>query len=427
MPHTVFFSWQIDTPPRSGRNFIERALRKVLVELASTPELEEAVRDDLALDKDTKGIAGQPPIAETIFKKIDAAAVFVPDLTFVGTRKDGRPTPNPNVLIEYGWALKGLSHGRIVGVMNTAHGEPTAESMPFDMRHLRYPICYCLSDDADAATRKDQLDKLAKALATAIQAVLESEEFKAALPRPPAPSPFPAATPMDGHSRFRPRGKALGSKCDPFSGNVQSEVRLHSGASLWLRVMPVSDSGKTFAPATLMRAAQAQGILWLMPIISGAAAWDFLRAADGAGMYPVLSSGEDTRAVGFVFRTGEVWAIDTYALDPPMGNRSGIPLVEAEMSSALKRYASFINLLGIQPPYRWIGGMEGIQGKGIYIPSRPNYASILGPQGACLSDVVVEEGQYDLATSAGEALLPFFRKLFEECGSERPDYLPVPN
>jgi hypothetical protein len=37
---------------------------------------------------------------DTIFRKIDGTAIFVPDLTFVGKRADGRPTPNPNVLIE---------------------------------------------------------------------------------------------------------------------------------------------------------------------------------------------------------------------------------------------------------------------------------------------------------------------------------------
>jgi hypothetical protein len=66
----------------------------------------------------------------------------VPDLTFIGKRPDGRPTPNPNVLLEYGWALKSLTHARIVPVMNAAYGEPIGNAMPFDMRHLRNPITY---------------------------------------------------------------------------------------------------------------------------------------------------------------------------------------------------------------------------------------------------------------------------------------------
>jgi hypothetical protein len=47
-------------------------------------------------------VAGQPPIVETILRKTDEAAVFVADMTFTAKRVDGRPSPNPNVLIEYG-------------------------------------------------------------------------------------------------------------------------------------------------------------------------------------------------------------------------------------------------------------------------------------------------------------------------------------
>jgi hypothetical protein len=53
--------------------------------------VEEAVRD-LSVDRDTKDVPGSPPIVDTIFREIDNAAVFVPDLTFVGDRLDGRRT-----------------------------------------------------------------------------------------------------------------------------------------------------------------------------------------------------------------------------------------------------------------------------------------------------------------------------------------------
>ena len=126
------------------------------------------------------GVAGSPPIVDTIFRKIEQAAVFVPDLTFVGKRLDGRPTPKPNVLIEYGWALNSLTHSRIVPVMNTAYGEPVADAMPFNMRHLRNPITYCCPDDLDDGARKQVRDALAEKLETAIRAVLNSDEFKSA-------------------------------------------------------------------------------------------------------------------------------------------------------------------------------------------------------------------------------------------------------
>jgi hypothetical protein len=161
---TVFFSWQADTPTKNGRNLIERALERAISRIGKDTTVEDAVRDELLIDRDTKGVPGSPPIVDTIFRKIDQAAVFVPDLTFVGNRIDGRPTPNPNVLIEYGWALKSLSHVRIVPIMNVAFGTPNAESMPFDMRHLRNPITYDCPEDADEETRKRVREALANDL-----------------------------------------------------------------------------------------------------------------------------------------------------------------------------------------------------------------------------------------------------------------------
>jgi hypothetical protein len=109
--------------------------------LGEDAEIKRAIRDEgLMVDRDTEGMPGVPPIVDTIFDKIDAATNFVPDLTFVGKRMDRRPTPNPNV----------------------AFGEPTAATMPFDMRHLRHPKCtYCLPKGASERRRREELAKLA--------------------------------------------------------------------------------------------------------------------------------------------------------------------------------------------------------------------------------------------------------------------------
>jgi hypothetical protein len=112
MSNTVFFSWQSDRLPKEGRNFTQKALETAVQSIAQDITVEPAIREGLEVDKDTKGVPGSPPIVDTILKKIEAAAVFVPDFTFVGTRVRGEPTGNPNVLIEYGWALRCLTHAR---------------------------------------------------------------------------------------------------------------------------------------------------------------------------------------------------------------------------------------------------------------------------------------------------------------------------
>jgi hypothetical protein len=71
--HTVFYSWQDDIPSKDCRSFIEQA--SAINQLAQDVTLDEAVRQEgLAMDKDTAGVAGSPPIFDTIFRKIDAAA-----------------------------------------------------------------------------------------------------------------------------------------------------------------------------------------------------------------------------------------------------------------------------------------------------------------------------------------------------------------
>ncbi len=155
MAATVFFSWQADTPNNLGRNFVRKALEDACARIASDTSIDEAHRD-LEVDSDTQGIAGQPPIVETILKKIEASRVFVADMTFVARRPDGGSSPNPNVLIEYGYALRSLTHERIICVMNTAYGKPSAEALPFDLRHLRWPRCYELDETATPEVRGAQ-------------------------------------------------------------------------------------------------------------------------------------------------------------------------------------------------------------------------------------------------------------------------------
>jgi hypothetical protein len=213
MSHTIFFSWQADTPTNDSRNFIEKALGTAIKGLMADVSIDSAIREaGVRIDKDTKGVAGTPPIVDTIFRKIDAAGAFVADLTFVGTRLDGRPTPNPNVLLEYGWALKSRGHASVVCVMNTAYGEPSEASLPFNMKHLRWPITFHLPETADAAKRSDVLVGLATDLRSALRDILRSAEF---LGRAPPPSPWSVV--LDGPLR-------------PVSGTLPANHATHPSA-----------------------------------------------------------------------------------------------------------------------------------------------------------------------------------------------------
>jgi hypothetical protein len=417
MPHTVFFSWQADRPTREGRNFVERALERAIGKIGADTTMEEAVRE-LEVDRDTKGVPGSPPIVETIFNKIDEATVFVPDLTFVGTRPDGRPTPNPNVLIEYGWALKSLGHGRIVPVMNTAFGEPTPDAMPFDMRHLRNPIQYSCPIGVSDEARKQAKDVLAKTLERCIRDVLLTEDFKANRAEVLPTKLFLGCDPKDGLGKFREPGEPLG-----VSENFlqpANEIRITDGPVVWLRLMPTTDSGRIWQVTELKKAATTQNG-FILPLLEGWRELNYLRGPDGFGIYAPLSAARDiTSAAVFTFKTGEVWSIDSYLLEAMSAHgNNAIPTLEKEFQNALKQYGEFLLRLGLEPPFRWIAGMENLKGRGL-IDTFGRLAGFRGPSGYCISDVVVEEGFHHPGDSPAKSIEPFFIKLFDSCGMERP-------
>lgn len=167
---TVFYAWQSDSPPRDNRSFIESALEAALRNLQKSGNIDSSPR----LDKDTKGVPGIPDIANTILEKIRASDAFVADVSLVGTAGeqasgDYRVIPNPNVLIELGYALAELGWERIVLVLNTATGAP--DDLPFDLRNRRWPLVYEIKSDADESSRAEAKRKLTSQLHNAIELI----------------------------------------------------------------------------------------------------------------------------------------------------------------------------------------------------------------------------------------------------------------
>lgn len=142
---TVFWSWQSDLDARVTRNVIRDALADAI------DGLQAEVEERTELTSDTKGVPGSPDIVATILAKIDAAAVFVGDVTPIAISASGKAVANPNVLIELGYAKKSLGLNRVLLVWNTAFEGTTPERLPFDMRTRRAPIGFNLATGADKA------------------------------------------------------------------------------------------------------------------------------------------------------------------------------------------------------------------------------------------------------------------------------------
>jgi hypothetical protein len=159
---TVFYSWQSDLPNATNRGLILDSLERA----AKTIRTDDSVTVEPVLDRDTQNVPGAPDIGHTIFEKIDKAAAFVADVSIINQGL-GRPTPNPNVLIELGYALKTLRNTRTILVANTAFGP--VESLPFDLRTKRV-LTYHLPHGAE--DKPEQRRKLQEGVEAALRAIL---------------------------------------------------------------------------------------------------------------------------------------------------------------------------------------------------------------------------------------------------------------
>lgn len=163
MRRTVFYSWQSDLPTKTNRNFIEKCLSRALVSIGRDSD----AKIDPVLDRDTANIAGAPDIAHSILAKIAMADVFVADVTIINSGS-GRPTPNPNVLIELGYAISELGWENIILVQNTEFGSP--ELLPFDLRGHR-TIVYSASGETGPSEARGLLQgRLESGLKAALEA-----------------------------------------------------------------------------------------------------------------------------------------------------------------------------------------------------------------------------------------------------------------
>ncbi|MEJ7575740.1 MAG: hypothetical protein WKF74_01905 [Pyrinomonadaceae bacterium] len=147
----VFYSWQSDLPNPTNRGFIQKALENAAKSIRDDDSIEVEPR----IDHDTSGVPGAPDIISTILQKIDEADAFVADISIINLG-ERRPTSNPNVLIELGYALKAKGAEKIILVINTAFGPP--ESLPFDLR-MRRAITYNMPEQYDdKATERRRLE-----------------------------------------------------------------------------------------------------------------------------------------------------------------------------------------------------------------------------------------------------------------------------
>lgn len=385
--------------------------------------LVESERDDqFLLDKDTQGVPGMPPISEVIFDKITNCGIFVPDLSFVGSTQKGRALPNPNVLIEYGWALNSLGYQRIVPVLNSAFGDPSEKELPFDMRHLRRPITYKLSKSSTPKQKSAEKIKLEKDFVRAFQLILKSGVIKKK--EPESLEQFIETQSTTDPSTFFETGEKIGSVGRIYQGDTQ--LTLPDNEHLFLRIIPtqpVPEFPTSKAALDIMRSSE------IRPFGIDISGWNSGRNKFGA--IAVENVNEKVLAFTQLFKNHEIWGIDTQTIDKesnmdwfktPFGYFPSSNL-EKSFLITLESYLEFCNkIIKLPLPLKVIAGATNVGEFKIYVPEWTDY----GPLGRFVGEVfeqhIIYDGQIDNYEDKPETILrPFFEKIWEEAGFERPD------
>ena len=410
---TVFFSWQLDTDRKTGKNFLQDAMREACKQLSKDPEFVEAERDFEA-DSDTSGVSGQPHIATTILSKIEAATVFVADLTYVGsTDNHKKRIPNANVMLEYGWALKVLGPNRILSLMNTAYGAPDTHPLPFDLDHFRWPIQFKLPPDADKSTTKQVLASLVHDLKKALRSLLvhNSEEREASAPQ------HVARQPLHGRSRFRRPDQVVGETWEPlmpFPLLPKRRVLFAEGPTMYLRLIPERSIATPLNDMRMADAALQTGAFRLRPFTSGQDIHQ-LRAEDGIGMCWMINSDNRTESVAFAFEDGEIWSVDSALLRSSRTDILPAYEIESAFMDGLKNYLGFLRYLGLQGRYKWIAGLEGASGRRFFFSATMGHLQPFYGQDL-LSDRLEVDGIISIETTdVASALEPFFSRIYQKC------------
>lgn len=124
MKVSIFYSWQSNLPNKTNRSFIQAAIEVAL------KEINKDNRIVACIDRDTKDELGSPDIRTSIFNKINHSKFFICDISI-----NENQMPNPNVLIELGYAIKTLGWSKIICLFNSQTGK--IEDLPFDINHNR--------------------------------------------------------------------------------------------------------------------------------------------------------------------------------------------------------------------------------------------------------------------------------------------------
>lgn len=378
----VFWSWQSDTPGKTGRFFVRDALQAAIAHLQQFDEIvEPAEREAVSamhLDHDRKGASGSPDLARLILDKIESAAVFVADVTPIGIVEkaggDGngngngnvnisrpRKPINSNVAIELGYALHALTDRSLLMVMNDHYG--SREDLPFDLRHKAGPFSFTLAPNADADTiakaSRNLTAHFVEALKLCVATKVADEQRNQPLQRTQL---------ITGPATFFSNSDALATAGYP----TEREMRFGADDVAYIRLIPMTND-----PVGLARMNKTFELRNPCPMsldVGGTPGRNkdgpIIYFHDGASTVTALTQGFPSGALWGV--TGNVFV--PYLQKNPIAQTEKIintlPMITLEklFVRVLKNYLKVEADLGLLPPFTLIVGITGLEGVSLTAP-----------------------------------------------------------
>lgn len=157
MKLNIFYSWQSDLPNNKNRGLINDSINDAMKNVFKNNKN----ISEYNIESDSRNEVGTPDLMTSIFSKIDICDIFICDISIVNTcnlpitEKQIRKMPNPNVMVELGYASKSIGWSNIICIFNKEFAR--IEDLPFDIR-FRKPLAYNTS--FDKLEQKKQLTRL---------------------------------------------------------------------------------------------------------------------------------------------------------------------------------------------------------------------------------------------------------------------------
>lgn len=364
MSRTVFWSWQSDAPQRETRNVIHDALKSSLEDLAA--ELEEAER--LEVDQGAKGVVGLDLIAEVILDKIDTSVAFVADISTVAVIGDGverKCVPNPNVMLELGYARRSRGRERIIPVFNRAIGPTRYEDLPFDLRHMSGSISFDLPVGASREKLRQERTGLQRQFTDRLRAMIAIDDVGA----PEADAMWKPHLPHDPSiwaEAYNPLPVAV-----PHMGQV--DVIVAQAPRMFVRVVP-----KTQGAAPRDYQGPFPGFQEpLLPIGHSGGCISGGRTGDGHVIFESVGEDRTTKAISRWYKdNGEVWSITCWSFYK-QGPHPHFAYDEAikDLVNWLQKAVRVSRRAGGVGPFQVILGATGLRGV-MWWQSRPTPGSL---------------------------------------------------